>query len=172
MSNFSKYTVHATVKSHSKRNWTYDTQLNFTQCAVSKDTFFGTCCCRDKHENASKNKQTFCWHIILVLRECIDKSDDSNVPNIFETTQITNQPMILDSESQDTREPEYEVERILGQRESNGDKEYLIKWSGYVVKSSSWEKEENITNAQQCLDYYKGLLNNSKIHYVNREQAN
>ena len=174
ISNFSKYSVHATVKSNSKRDWTYDITLNFTQCSISVETFDGNCCCKDKHENNGKNKSIFCWHIILVLYECIDNAYEEEIAAA--KNDRNENGMIIDSEveeeEQEETAEEYVVERILGKRIYEGKQQYLIKWMGYDVKSATWENEENIKNAKDCLTYYLYLLNNGKIHYVQREQAN
>lgn len=151
------------MKSNSNRGWTYDVQIDFTECKVTCETLQTNCCCKDKHD-VTKNKSQFCWHIILCLNECIDSNvtDNTQIVNSVNKQEIPDSPM----------EPEYVVERILAQRTTNGIKEYLVKWAGYKVTTATWESQENLRNAPECLKYYFGLLNNSKIDYVKREEAN
>ena len=36
-----------------------------------------------------------------------------------------------------------QVSKVLPVRTVNGDKEYLLRWKGYVGKADSWVKEED-----------------------------
>ncbi|KAH7708389.1 testis-specific chromodomain protein Y 1 [Aphelenchoides avenae] len=49
---------------------------------------------------------------------------------------------------------EYEVEAVVGRRELNGITEYLVKWHLYAWDSCTWEPEENLSNAEQCIGNY------------------
>jgi len=54
-------------------------------------------------------------------------------------------------------EMEYEIEKILSKRKRYGKVEYLVQWKGYTAEGDTWEKEENLGNAQEVLrDYEKG----------------
>lgn len=150
--------MHGTVKSASKSDWTYDVEIVFTQCKVSKETLETKCCCRDIHMKGSAGKKTrFCWHIVLCLWECINDTSEEN------ETHIANQPV---------PEEEYVVERILATKHENGEQLFLVKWAGYKVNESTWEKKSNLDHAQECVKYYFSLINNSKLHYISRNEAN
>jgi len=43
-----------------------------------------------------------------------------------------------------TGDPQYVVERILGQRKNGRKQQYLVKWAGYPVEESSWEPRANL----------------------------
>ncbi|KRY00120.1 Testis-specific chromodomain protein Y 1 [Trichinella pseudospiralis] len=46
------------------------------------------------------------------------------------------------------RAPYYEIERLLDRRTApDGGNEYLIKWKGYPIEDSTWEREENMMDA-------------------------
>lgn len=50
----------------------------------------------------------------------------------------------------------YIVERILQDRiNSNGEKEYLIKWEGYSYRQNTWEPYENLKNVRDIIDKYE-----------------
>jgi hypothetical protein len=52
-------------------------------------------------------------------------------------------------------EPEYEVERVLGERKVHGKVQYLVKWRGYGEWENSWEPKENLRNAQAAVRAFK-----------------
>jgi hypothetical protein len=58
-------------------------------------------------------------------------------------------PIHLDDE---TQEPLYEVEEILGHKTINDKSHYLVHWKGYQHSEDTWEPEEHLTPA--TLDYY------------------
>mgnify|MGYP002649437518 CR=1 FL=1 len=53
----------------------------------------------------------------------------------------------------DVNEEEYNVERILAQRFSNGVTEYLVRWKDYDPIYDSWEREHDIVEKQVLRDY-------------------
>jgi chromo domain-containing protein 1 len=55
----------------------------------------------------------------------------------------------------ENEEQEWEVEKVLAQRGSARKREYLVKWSGYPVWESTWEKEKQLENAQGKLREFK-----------------
>ena len=52
-------------------------------------------------------------------------------------------PVEIDEE---TQEPRYEVDGILGHKEVDNKKYYLIHWKGYQHSEDTWEPEEHLTN--------------------------
>jgi hypothetical protein len=54
-------------------------------------------------------------------------------------------------------ELEYEVNEILDSRSRNGQAEYLVDWKGYGPHERTWEPEENLQNAKECLNRYHRL---------------
>lgn len=46
--------------------------------------------------------------------------------------------------SQFSEDHEYEVERVLAERISNGKHYYLLEWKGYPLSRSTWEPKEHI----------------------------
>ena len=55
-------------------------------------------------------------------------------------------------------EGEFEVEKILATRGRRGQRQYLVKWTGYPAWESSWEKEGNLANAQQNLKQFEEAI--------------
>lgn len=50
-----------------------------------------------------------------------------------------------DNQDSDGSEPEYEVERIINARKTNGGKrEFLVKWKGWTSRYNSWEPQEHL----------------------------
>jgi hypothetical protein len=66
-------------------------------------------------------------------------------------------PVLVDGEQ------EYEVERILDRRERRQGRgirvEYLVKWLGYPEYESTWERESNLTNAQELVQEFNQQRN-------------
>ena len=55
-------------------------------------------------------------------------------------------------------EQEYVVEAITAQRERNGEKQYLVKWEGYMYEDSTWEPIHHLENCPDKLgDFEKRL---------------
>ena len=53
-------------------------------------------------------------------------------------------------------EQEYEVEMILNSWQYRGRMQYLVKWKGYSLGENSWEDKENLANAWELLNAFKG----------------
>ena len=54
---------------------------------------------------------------------------------------------------------EWEVEKILNKRKIRGVEKYLVWWKGFMIESDTWEKEEDLENARELVDKFKGKLN-------------
>ena len=54
---------------------------------------------------------------------------------------------------------EWEVERILNKRKVRGVKKYLVQWKGFMAENDIWEKKEDLENAKELVDEFKGRLN-------------
>jgi len=64
---------------------------------------------------------------------------------------MSSPPVVIEGEM------EYEVEKILSKRKWYGRVEYLVQWRGYTAEEDTWERKENLGNAQEVLrDYKKG----------------
>ena len=58
-----------------------------------------------------------------------------------------------DSASSCEAEELFEVERILDENIFNGVKRYLVKWKGYNISESTWEKEEDLRVTRTLMDW-------------------
>ncbi|KRX27843.1 Chromobox -like protein 6 [Trichinella nelsoni] len=57
------------------------------------------------------------------------------------------------------RAPYYEIERLLDRRIAHdGGNEYLIKWKGYPIEDSTWEREENMMDAAGVIREFESRL--------------
>ena len=56
-------------------------------------------------------------------------------------------------------EEEFEPELILKQRVKQRKEQYFVKWLGYSVEESTWEKPENIASHPGVLRAWKAILN-------------
>jgi len=36
---------------------------------------------------------------------------------------------------------------------------YLVQWKGFMAESDTWEKEEDLENARELVNKFKGKLN-------------
>ena len=54
---------------------------------------------------------------------------------------------------------EWEVEKILNKRKIRGIKKYLVRWKGFTAEHNTWEKRNNLENAREALEEFKGRMN-------------
>jgi hypothetical protein len=73
------------------------------------------------------------------------RNDDTKFPKC---DQLTPPPIAIDGQE------EYEVDAILNHRKRHGKMEYLVKWKHYHEEDSSWESEDNLSNAKKIVDRY------------------
>ena len=56
------------------------------------------------------------------------------------------------------KEQEWEVDEILAHQRKNNRLEYLVKWTGFQDHDSTWEKEDNLSNANKLVSKYWNQL--------------
>ena len=71
---------------------------------------------------------------------------------IFDESIILNDQSIL-SNIADDDDDEYIVEAIIGEREINGEKEYLIKWLGYDDDDDTWEPISHVIDTEALINW-------------------
>ena len=54
---------------------------------------------------------------------------------------------------------EWEVEKILNKKKIRGVEKYLVRWKGFMAKEDIWERKENLKNAEEVLEEFKGRMN-------------
>lgn len=54
----------------------------------------------------------------------------------------------------ETQEPSYEVERILKERTVRGQKQYLVKWTGYDHTENTWQVKGDFNSMKPILDFH------------------
>jgi len=50
---------------------------------------------------------------------------------------------------------EWEVEKILNKKKMRGVEKYLIRWKGFTVKGDTWERRENLKNAEELIEEFE-----------------
>ena len=50
---------------------------------------------------------------------------------------------------------EWEVEKILNKKKIRGVVKYLIWWKGFTAEGDTWEKRENLKNAEELIEEFK-----------------
>ena len=48
----------------------------------------------------------------------------------------------------------YNIEKIIGRRNINGELEYKIKWEGYPMNQCTWEPMKNLESAKELVEEY------------------
>jgi len=51
---------------------------------------------------------------------------------------------------------EWEVEKILNKKKIRGVEKYLVQWKGFTAEGDTWERRENLKNAEEALADFKG----------------
>jgi len=57
------------------------------------------------------------------------------------------------------RVEEWEVEKILNKRKIRGVEKYLVRWKGFIAEEDTWERKEDLKNAEEALEEFKGRMN-------------
>jgi len=50
---------------------------------------------------------------------------------------------------------EWEVEKILNKKRMRGVEKYLVQWKGFTAKGDTWEKRENLKNAEELIEEFE-----------------
>jgi len=50
---------------------------------------------------------------------------------------------------------EWEVEKILNKKKIRGVEKYLIRWKGFTVEGDTWERRENLKNAEELIEEFE-----------------
>ena len=50
---------------------------------------------------------------------------------------------------------EWEVEKILNKKKIRGVEKYLIWWKGFTVEGDTWERRENLKNAEELIEEFE-----------------
>jgi len=50
---------------------------------------------------------------------------------------------------------EWEIEKILNKKKIRGVEKYLIRWKGFTVEGDTWERKENLKNAEELIEEFK-----------------
>jgi len=54
---------------------------------------------------------------------------------------------------------EWEIEKILNKRKIRGIDKYLVRWKGFTAEHDTWERKEDLENAKEVLEEFKGRMN-------------
>ena len=57
--------------------------------------------------------------------------------------------------SEEIQEPVYEVEKILDSRLENGQRKYLVKWTGYDPTENTWEPRSSFNSLKPIKDFLR-----------------
>ena len=50
---------------------------------------------------------------------------------------------------------EWEVEKVLNKKKIRGVEKYLIRWKGFTAEKDTWERRENLKNAEELIKEFK-----------------
>ena len=50
---------------------------------------------------------------------------------------------------------EWEVEKILNKKKIRGVEKYLIRWKGFMAEGDTWERKENLKNAEELIEEFE-----------------
>ena len=50
---------------------------------------------------------------------------------------------------------EWEVEKILNKKKTRGVAKYLVQWKGFTAEGDTWEREENLKNAEELIKEFE-----------------
>jgi len=50
---------------------------------------------------------------------------------------------------------EWEVKKILNEKKMRGVEKYLIRWKEFMAEGDTWERKENLKNAEELIEEFK-----------------
>jgi len=50
---------------------------------------------------------------------------------------------------------EWKVEKILNKKKMRGVEKYLIRWKGFMAEGDTWERRENLKNAEELIEEFE-----------------
>jgi len=50
---------------------------------------------------------------------------------------------------------EWKVEKVLNKKKIRGVEKYLIRWKGFTVEGDTWERKENLKNAEELIEEFE-----------------
>ena len=50
---------------------------------------------------------------------------------------------------------EWEVEKILNKKKMRGVEKYLVRWKGFTAEGDTWERRENLKNAEELIKEFE-----------------
>jgi len=50
---------------------------------------------------------------------------------------------------------EWEVEKVLNKKKMRGVEKYLIRWKGFTAEGDTWERKENLKNAEELIKEFE-----------------
>jgi len=53
---------------------------------------------------------------------------------------------------------EWKVEKILNKKKVRGVEKYLVWWKGFTAEEDTWERKENLKNAEEVLEEFEGRM--------------
>jgi len=56
------------------------------------------------------------------------------------------------------RVEEWEVEKILNKKKIRGVEKYLVRWKEFTTEGDTWERRENLKNAEEALADFEGKM--------------
>ena len=53
------------------------------------------------------------------------------------------------------RVEDWKVEKILNKKKIRGVEKYLIRWKGFTAEGDTWERKENLKNAEKLIEKFE-----------------
>ena len=54
---------------------------------------------------------------------------------------------------------EWEVEKVLNKKKIRGVEKYLVQWKEFMAEGDTWERKENLKNAEEALEEFEERMN-------------
>ena len=82
--------------------------------------------------------------------------------------QVEEQKKILPPLVEINGEKEYEVEKILNERDFRGKLKYLVRWKGYTVEEDTWEELKKLGNVIDLVENFEREIRKEEIRRKKR----